>query len=134
MDMFMTEDNPVRRHSEKVTEHLPFCLDALVTSNDINSSLFLGSIFEIVELNSHFPENISSSCIYLNNGGMWSLSGMGDRRVPSKYSMSIVPAVTELITAQFFLPTICRYNEKMETVGSETEAYAIADTMAVSNS
>ncbi|XP_075520818.1 ATP-dependent Clp protease proteolytic subunit-related protein 1, chloroplastic [Primulina tabacum] len=144
MDMFMTEDSPVRRQAEKVTE-----------------------------------ESISSACNYLNNGGMWSLSGT-DERGPSKYSMSvsmyrgggrgsgrprtappdlpsllldarivylgmpIVPAVTELIVAQFMWldydsPTKPIYlyinssgtqDEKMETVGSETEAYAIADTMA----
>ncbi|KAL3651689.1 ATP-dependent Clp protease proteolytic subunit-related protein 1, chloroplastic [Castilleja foliolosa] len=145
MDMFMTEDNPVRRQSEKVTE-----------------------------------DTISSANNYLNNGGMWSMSGT-DERGPSKYSMSvsmyrgggtrgygrprtappdlpsllldarivylgmpIVPAVTELLVAQFMWldydsPTKPIYlyinssgtqNEKMETVGSETEAYAIADTMA----
>ncbi|KAL2254552.1 ATP-dependent Clp protease proteolytic subunit-related protein 1, chloroplastic [Sesamum indicum] len=144
MDMFMTEDNPVRRQAEKVTE-----------------------------------DSISSACNYLNNGGMWSLSGMNERG-PSKYSMSIsmyrgggrgfgrprtappdlpsllldarivflgmpiVPAVTELIIAQFMWldydsPTKPIYlyinspgtqNEQMETVGSETEAYAIADAMA----
>ncbi|KAL0356927.1 UNVERIFIED_CONTAM: ATP-dependent Clp protease proteolytic subunit-related protein 1, chloroplastic [Sesamum calycinum] len=144
MDMFMTEDNPARRQAEKVTE-----------------------------------DSISSACNYLNNGGMWSLSGMNERG-PSKYSMSvsmyrgggrgfgrprtappdlpsllldarivflgmpIVPAVTELIIAQFMWldydsPTKPIYlyinspgtqNENMETVGSETEAYAIADAMA----
>ncbi|KAL0365298.1 UNVERIFIED_CONTAM: ATP-dependent Clp protease proteolytic subunit-related protein 1, chloroplastic [Sesamum angustifolium] len=144
MDMFMTEDNPARRQAEKVTE-----------------------------------DSISSACNYLNNGGMWSLSGVNERG-PSKYSMSvsmyrgggrgfgrprtappdlpsllldarivflgmpIVPAVTELIIAQFMWldydsPTKPIYlyinspgtqNENMETVGSETEAYAIADAMA----
>ncbi|XP_047970924.1 ATP-dependent Clp protease proteolytic subunit-related protein 1, chloroplastic [Salvia hispanica] len=144
MDMFMTEDNPVRRQSEKVTE-----------------------------------ESISSACNYLNNGGMWSTTGMNERG-PSKYSMSvsmyrggargagrprtappdlpsllldarivylgmpIVPAVTELLVAQFmwldydsstkpiylYINSSGTQNEKMETVGSETEAYAIADTMA----
>ncbi|KAK4401764.1 ATP-dependent Clp protease proteolytic subunit-related protein 1, chloroplastic [Sesamum angolense] len=58
--------------------------------------------------------------------------------------MGIVPAVTELIIAQFMWldydsPTKPIYlyinspgtqNENMETVGSETEAYAIADAMA----
>ncbi|KAL1544318.1 ATP-dependent Clp protease proteolytic subunit-related protein 1, chloroplastic [Salvia divinorum] len=58
--------------------------------------------------------------------------------------MPIVPAVTELLVTQFMWldydrPTKPIYlyinssgtqNEKMETVGSETEAYAIADTMA----
>ncbi|KAK6916339.1 Clp protease proteolytic subunit /Translocation-enhancing protein TepA [Dillenia turbinata] len=145
MDMFMTEDNPVRRQAESVTE-----------------------------------ESISSAKNYLNNGGMWTMSGMGDRG-PSKYSMSvsmyrggargygrprtappdlpsllldaricylgmpIVPAVTELLVAQFmwldydnpskpiylYINSSGTQNEKMETVGSETEAYAIADTMAV---
>ncbi|KAL2537298.1 ATP-dependent Clp protease proteolytic subunit-related protein 1 [Forsythia ovata] len=144
IDMFMTEDNPVNRQAEKVTE-----------------------------------ESISSSCNYLNNGGMWSLSGMNERG-PSKYSMSvsmyrggargygrprtappdlpsllldarivylgmpIVPAVTELLVAQFmwldydspskpiylYINSSGTQNEKMETVGSETEAYAVADTMA----
>ncbi|XP_044489732.1 ATP-dependent Clp protease proteolytic subunit-related protein 1, chloroplastic-like isoform X2 [Mangifera indica] len=141
MDMFMTEDNPVCRQSER--------------------------------------ENISSAQNYLNNGGMWSLSGMNDRG-PSKYSMSvsmyrggarghgrprtappdlpsllldaricylgmpIVPAVTELLVAQFmwldfdnatkpiylYINSSGTQNEKKETVGSETEAYAIADAMA----
>ncbi|XVF01379.1 hypothetical protein REPUB_Repub04eG0083200 [Reevesia pubescens] len=53
MDMFMTEDNPVRRQSESVTE-----------------------------------EGISSARNYLDNGGMWSMSGIKDRG-PSKYSMSV---------------------------------------------
>ncbi|KAL0422526.1 UNVERIFIED_CONTAM: ATP-dependent Clp protease proteolytic subunit-related protein 1, chloroplastic [Sesamum latifolium] len=109
MDMFMTEDNPVRRQAEKVTE-----------------------------------DSISSACNYLNNVGMWSLSGMNDGG-PSKYSMSIsMYRGGELIIAQFMWldydsPTKPIYlyinspgtqNEKMETVGSETEAYAIADAMA----
>lgn len=144
MDMFMTEDNPARRQAERVTE-----------------------------------ETISSARNYLNNGGMWSVTGMADRG-PSKYSMSIsmyrggakgygrprtappdlpsllldarivylgmpiVPAVTELLIAQFmwldydspskpiylYINSSGTQNEKMETVGSETEAYAIADTMA----
>ncbi|KAK1359020.1 ATP-dependent Clp protease proteolytic subunit [Heracleum sosnowskyi] len=148
MDMFMTEDNPVRRQSEKVTE-----------------------------------ESISSSQNYINQGGMWSLSGVdGNGRGPSRYGMSvsmyrgggggrgngrprsappdlpsllldaricylgmpIVPAVTELLVAQFmwldfdnpskpiylYINSSGTQNEKMETVGSETEAYAIADMMA----
>ncbi|KAL6347056.1 hypothetical protein AAG906_012307 [Vitis piasezkii] len=143
MDMFMTEDNPISRQSERVTE-----------------------------------ESISSARNYLDNGGMWSLSGVNDRG-PSKYSMSvsmyrggrgsgrprtappdlpsllldaricylgmpIVPAVAELLVAQFmwldfdnaskpiylYINSTGTQNEKMETVGSETEAYAIADSMA----
>ncbi|XP_010243400.1 PREDICTED: ATP-dependent Clp protease proteolytic subunit-related protein 1, chloroplastic [Nelumbo nucifera] len=144
MDMFMTEDSPISRQAEKVTE-----------------------------------ESISSARNYLDQGGMWSLSGMKDGG-PSRYSMSvsmyrggargygrprsappdlpsllldaricylgmpIVPAVTELLVAQLmwldydnpskpiylYINSSGTQNEKMETVGSETEAYAIADTMA----
>ncbi|XP_077220623.1 CLP protease proteolytic subunit 1 [Tasmannia lanceolata] len=144
MDMFMTEDNPATRQSQKVTE-----------------------------------ENISSARNYLDNGGMYSLSGSG-MDGPSRYSMSvsmyrggargygrprsappdlpsllldaricylgmpIVPAVTELLVAQLmwldydnpskpiylYINSSGTQNEKRETVGSETEAYAIADTMA----
>ncbi|KAK1324074.1 hypothetical protein QJS10_CPA02g00300 [Acorus calamus] len=143
MDMFMTEDSPIMRQSQKATE-----------------------------------ESISSARNYLDNGGMWSQSGMKDE--VSKYSMSvsmysggargfarprsappdlpsllldaricflgmpIVPAVTELLVAQFmwldydnpskpiylYINSPGTQNEKMETVGSETEAYAIADTIA----
>ncbi|KAK1359014.1 ATP-dependent Clp protease proteolytic subunit [Heracleum sosnowskyi] len=58
--------------------------------------------------------------------------------------MPIVPAVTELLVAQFmwldfdnpskpiylYINSSGAQNEKMETVRSETEAYTIADTMA----
>ncbi|KAG9439922.1 hypothetical protein H6P81_020087 [Aristolochia fimbriata] len=144
IDMFMTEDNPVSRQAQKVTE-----------------------------------ESISSARNYLDNGGMWSLSGMEDHG-PSRYSMSvsmyrggargygrprsappdlpsllldaricylgmpIVPSVTELLVAQLmwldyddpskpiyiYINSSGTQNEKKESVGSETEAYAIADTMA----
>ncbi|GAY48705.1 hypothetical protein WN944_028657 [Citrus x changshan-huyou] len=144
MDMFMTEENPVCRQAASVTE-----------------------------------ETISSAHHYLNNGGMWSLSGMSDRG-PSKYSMSvsmyrggggvydmpqsappdlpsllldarivylgmpIVSAVTELLIAQFmwldfdnaskpiylYINSSGTQNEKKESVGAETDAYAIADAMA----
>ncbi|XP_078435355.1 CLP protease proteolytic subunit 1 [Wolffia australiana] len=144
MDMFMTEDSLIAKQSEKVTE-----------------------------------SSISSARNYLDNGGMWSQSGMQDNGV-SRYSMSvsmyrggargygrprtappdlpsllldaricylgmpILPAVTELLVAQLMWldydnPTKPIYlyinssgtqNEKLETVGSETDAYAIADTIA----
>ncbi|OMO73899.1 ClpP [Corchorus capsularis] len=143
MDMFMTEDNPFRRQSESLTE-----------------------------------ESISSARNYLDhNGGMWSMSGTGDRD-PSRYSMSvsmyrgggrgygrrsappdlpsllldsrivylgmpIVPAVTELLVAQFiyldfddttkpiylYINSPGTQNMKRENVGSETDAFAISDSM-----
>ncbi|CAA7387818.1 unnamed protein product [Spirodela intermedia] len=143
MDMFMTEDSLIAKQSEKVTE-----------------------------------QSISSARNYLDNGGMWSQSGMKDEA--SRYSMSvsmyrggargsgrprtappdlpsllldaricylgmpILPAVTELLVAQLmwldydnpskpiymYINSSGTQNEKLETVGSETDAYAIADTMA----
>ncbi|KAK9135344.1 hypothetical protein Syun_014674 [Stephania yunnanensis] len=142
MDMFMTEDSPIAR--QKVSE-----------------------------------ESISSARNYIDNGGMWSVSGM-NKNDASRYSMKvsmyrggargsgrprsappdlpsllldarivylgmpIFPAVTELLVAQLmwldydnpskpiylYINSPGTQNEKMETVGSETEAYAIADTMA----
>lgn len=141
MDMFLTEDNPARRLSESVTE-----------------------------------ESISSCYNYLNNGGVWSMSGMNKAAPPtanmnvSMYGggvesdidieppdlpsllldarivylgMPIVESVTELVVAQFlwldyddpskpihlYINSPGTQNEEMETVGSETEAYAIADMM-----
>ncbi|KAL9367495.1 hypothetical protein Peur_038694 [Populus x canadensis] len=109
MDMFMTEDNPVRRQSGSVTE-----------------------------------ESISSRKNYLDHGGMYSLSGMMDRG-PPKYSMSVTmyrgggrgygrPESAPPDFPSLLLDARICYlgmpNEKMETVGSETEAYAIADTMS----
>ncbi|GKV26472.1 hypothetical protein SLEP1_g35763 [Rubroshorea leprosula] len=143
MNMFLTEDSPIRRQSESVTE-----------------------------------ESISSAYSYLNKGGMYSLSGMDDKKysrfgmkasmyhggggygrprtpppdLPSLLldarivylGMPIVPAVTELIVAQLmfldyddqtkpiyiYINSSGTLNEKMEIVGSETEAYAIADSMS----
>ncbi|RVW72411.1 ATP-dependent Clp protease proteolytic subunit-related protein 1, chloroplastic [Vitis vinifera] len=98
MDMFMTEDNPISRQSERVTE----MLDLLSGHASKSFSLFVYPV-------------------------LW-----------------IVPAVAELLVAQFmwldfdnpskpiylYINSTGTQNEKMETVGSETEAYAIADSMA----
>ncbi|XP_010542091.1 PREDICTED: ATP-dependent Clp protease proteolytic subunit-related protein 1, chloroplastic-like [Tarenaya hassleriana] len=71
-------------------------------------------------------------------------AGSPDESVSIVYlGMPIVPAVTELIIAQFmyldyndsskpiflYINSSGTQNEKMETVGSETEAFAIADAM-----
>ncbi|KAI9110937.1 hypothetical protein K1719_018057 [Acacia pycnantha] len=145
IDMFMTEDNPVQRQTGIVTE-----------------------------------ESISSAKAYLDNGGMWNLSGMGDQG-PARCSMSarmyrgagaygrprsgppdlpsllldarivylgmpMVPEVTELLVAQFmwlnyddrskpvylYINSPGTQDENRQIVGSEGEAYAIADAMAVS--
>lgn len=147
MDMFMTEDNPVRRQSEKVTEE-----SISSSQNYINH----GGMWSLsgVDGNGRGPSRYGMSVSMYRGGG-----GRGNGRprsappdLPSLLldaricylGMPIVPAVTELLVAQFmwldydnpskpiylYINSSGTQNEKMETVGSETEAYAIADTMA----
>ncbi|EYU31551.1 hypothetical protein MIMGU_mgv1a0265131mg, partial [Erythranthe guttata] len=144
MDMFMTEDNPVRRQAGKVTED---------TISSANNYLNNGGMWSMADANERGPSKYSMSVSMYRGGAR----GSGRPRtappdLPSLLldarivylGMPIVPAVTELLVAQFMWldydsPTKPIYlyinssgtqNEKMETVGSETEAYAIADTMA----
>ncbi|KAA8536271.1 hypothetical protein F0562_028749 [Nyssa sinensis] len=144
MDMFMTEDNPVRRQSERVTE------DSISSaSNYLNH----GGMWSLSGMNERGPSKYSMSVSMYRGGAR----GYGRPRtappdLPSLLldaricylGMPIVPAVTELLVAQFmwldydnpskpiylYINSSGTQNEKMETVGSETEAYAIADTMA----
>ncbi|KAL1812046.1 hypothetical protein ACET3Z_022111 [Daucus carota] len=147
MDMFMTEDNPVRRQSEKVTEE-----SISSSQNYINH----GGMWSLsgIDGTGRGPSKYGMSVSMYRGGG-----GRGNGRprsappdLPSLLldaricylGMPIVPAVTELLVAQFmwldydnpskpiylYINSSGTQNEKMETVGSETEAYAIADTMA----
>ncbi|CAI9299646.1 unnamed protein product [Lactuca saligna] len=73
--------------------------------------------------------------------------GGGGRASGRPRSALIVPEVTELLFAQFmwldydnppnpiylYINSSGTQNDKMETVGSETEAYTIADIMAITN-
>ncbi|KAK6159215.1 hypothetical protein DH2020_006529 [Rehmannia glutinosa] len=144
MDMFMTEDNPVRQQAEKVTE------DSISSACNYLSN---GGMWSLSDMNERGPSKYSMSVSMYRGGAR----GYGRPRtappdLPSLLldarivylGMPIVPAVTELLVAQFMWldydsPTKPIYlyinssgtqNEKMETVGSETEAYAVADTMA----
>lgn len=144
MDMFMTEDNPVRRQSEKVTEQ---------SISSACNYLDNGGMWSLRGMDDRGPSKYSMS-VSMYRGGA---KGYGRPRtappdLPSLLldarivylGMPIVPAVTELIVAQFmwldydnpskpiylYINSSGTQNEKMETVGSETEAYAIADTMA----
>ncbi|XP_009616895.1 ATP-dependent Clp protease proteolytic subunit-related protein 1, chloroplastic-like [Nicotiana tabacum] len=144
MDMFMTEDNPVRRQSESVTE------DSISSANNYLSN---GGMWSMSGMNDRGPSKYSMSVSMYRGGAR----GSGRPRtappdLPSLLldarivylGMPIVPAVTELLVAQFmwldydnpskpiylYINSSGTQNEKMETVGSETEAYAIADTMA----
>ncbi|KAH9608490.1 hypothetical protein KSS87_016288 [Heliosperma pusillum] len=144
MDMFMTEDNPVRRQSEKVTEQ---------SISSASNYLDNGGMWSCRGTDNRGPSKYSMSVSMYRGGGR----GFGRPRtappdLPSLLldariiylGMPIVPAVTELLVAQFmwldydnpakpiylYINSSGTQNEKMETVGSETEAYAIADTMA----
>ncbi|KAF2320928.1 hypothetical protein GH714_031969 [Hevea brasiliensis] len=144
LDMFMTEDNPVRRQSESVTEE---------SISSRKNYLDHGGMYSVSGMMDSGPSKYSMSVSMYRGGGR----GYGRPRsappdLPSLLldaricylGMPIVPAVTELLVAQFmyldyddsskpiylYINSSGTQNEKMETVGSETEAYAIADAMA----
>lgn len=144
MDMFMTEDNPIRRQSEKVTEE---------SISSARNYLDHGGMWSSSGMTERGPSKYSMSVSMYRGGGR---GGGRPRTAPPDLpsllldaricylGMPIVPAVTELLVAQFmwldydspskpiylYINSSGTQNEKMETVGSETEAYAIADTMA----
>ncbi|KAL5713623.1 endopeptidase Clp [Ranunculus cassubicifolius] len=144
MDMFMTEDSPIARQAEKVTEE---------TISSARNYLDHGGMWSSSGMHDAGPSKYSMSVSMYRGGGR----GIGRPRsappdLPSLLldaricylGMPIVPAVTELLVAQFmwldydnpskpiylYINSSGTQDEKMETVGSETEAYAIADTMA----
>ncbi|XP_042516411.1 ATP-dependent Clp protease proteolytic subunit-related protein 1, chloroplastic [Macadamia integrifolia] len=144
MDMFMTEDSPIRKQSEKVTEE---------TISSARNYLDHGGMWSSSGMKDGGPSRYSMSVSMYRGGAR----GYGRPRtappdLPSLLldaricylGMPIVPAVTELLVAQLmwldydnpskpiylYINSPGTQNEKMETVGSETEAYAIADTMA----
>ncbi|WMV51011.1 hypothetical protein MTR67_044396 [Solanum verrucosum] len=141
MDMFMTEDNPARRQSGSVTE------ESIASSHNYLKN---GGMWSMSGMNKRGPSTCSMSVSMYGGGGARSdrpptappdlPSLLLDARIVY-LGMPIVEAVTELIVAQFMWldfdnPTKPVYlyinssgtqNEEMETVGSETEAYAIAD-------
>ncbi|KAJ9159425.1 hypothetical protein P3X46_024933 [Hevea brasiliensis] len=144
LDMFMTEDNPVRRQSESVTEE---------GISSRKNYLDHGGMYSVSGMMDSGPSKYSMSVSMYRGGSR----GYGRPRsappdLPSLLldaricylGMPIVPAVTELLVAQFmyldyddsskpiylYINSSGTQNEKMETVGSETEAYAIADAMA----
>ncbi|KAF5206329.1 Atp-dependent clp protease proteolytic subunit [Thalictrum thalictroides] len=144
MDMFMTEDSPINRQSAKVTEE---------NISSARNYLDHGGMWSQSGMKDAGPSRYSMSVSMYRGGAR----GYGRPRsappdLPSLLldaricylGMPIVPAVTELLVAQFmwldydnpskpiylYINSSGTQNEKMETVGSETEAYAIADTMA----
>nr|KYP75291.1 hypothetical protein KK1_008011 [Cajanus cajan] len=146
MDMFMTEDNPIRQQTERVTEE---------SISSAKNYMDHGGMWSLSTMGKNDASKYSMSVSMYRGGGR----GAGRPRtappdLPSLLldaricylGMPIVPAVTELLVAQFMWldydnPTKPIYlyinssgtqasNEKNETVGSETEAYSIADMMS----
>lgn len=143
MDMFMTEDNPARRQAETVTE------ESISSSYNYLNHGGMWTPSGMVDMG---PAKLSMSVSMYRGGGR---PGQRPRSAPPDLpsllldarivylGMPIVPAVTELLVAQFlwldydnpakpiylYINSSGTQNDKMETVGSETEAYAIADMM-----
>ncbi|KAK8923889.1 hypothetical protein KSP39_PZI019362 [Platanthera zijinensis] len=143
LDMFMTEDNPVRRQQEKVTE------ESISSSRNYLENGGMWSLAGVKEGPSKYSMSVS---MYRGGARGYGRPRSAPPDLPSLLldaricylGMPIVPAVTELIVAQLmwldydspskpiylYINSSGTQNEKMENVGSETEAYAIADTMA----
>ncbi|XP_050210618.1 ATP-dependent Clp protease proteolytic subunit-related protein 1, chloroplastic [Mercurialis annua] len=146
LDMFMTEDNPVRRQAESVTEE---------SISSRSNYLDHGGMYNVSGMADRGPSKYSMSVSMYRGGGGGRGFGRPRSAPPDLPSllldaricylgMPIVPAVTELLVAQFmyldyddstkpiylYINSSGTQNEKMETVGSETEAYAIADAMS----
>lgn len=142
MDMFMTEDNPVRRQAEKVTEE---------TISSRRNYLDNGGMYSLSGMKEGPSKYSMSVSMYRGGSRGYGRPRTAPPDLPSLLldarivylGMPIVPAVTELLVAQFmwldydspskpiylYINSPGTQNEKMENVGSETEAYAIADTM-----
>ncbi|MCL7042287.1 hypothetical protein MKW94_021228 [Papaver nudicaule] len=147
LDMFMTEDNVASRQSKKVTEE---------SISSTRNYLDHGGMWSSSGMDDggHSRYSMSMS-VSMYRGGSRGGNGRPRSAPPDLPSllldaricylgMPIVPSVTELLVAQLmwldydnpskpiylYINSSGTQNEKMETVGSETEAYAIADTMA----
>lgn len=142
MDMFMTEDNPVRRQAEKVTEE---------SISSARNYLDNGGMYSLTGMKEGASKYSMSVSMYRGGARGYGRPRTAPPDLPSLLldarivylGMPIVPAVTELLVAQFmwldydnpskpiylYINSPGTQNEKMETVGSETEAYAIADTI-----
>ncbi|KAF8096652.1 hypothetical protein N665_0304s0017 [Sinapis alba] len=156
MDMFMTKDSPVRRQAEKVRE-----MDTRKSISSRRNYLDNGGIWSMSGTNVADPRRNSMS-VQMYRGGGGGGGSERPRNAPPDFSFfalgcsdmlawhasntfHIVPAVTELLVAQFmwldydnpakpiylYINSPGTQNEKMETVGSETKAYDnIADSIS----
>ncbi|XP_042417046.1 ATP-dependent Clp protease proteolytic subunit-related protein 1, chloroplastic-like [Zingiber officinale] len=142
MDMFLTEDNPVTRQATKVTEE---------SISSARSYIDNGGMYSLNGLEASSNYNMSVS-MYRGGGRGYGRLRSAPPDLPSLLldarivylGMPMVPAVTELLVAQFmwldyddsskpiylYINSSGTQNVEGETVGSETEAYAIADMIA----
>eukprot|EP00246_Nothoceros_aenigmaticus_P014675 TRINITY_DN5752_c0_g1_i1.p1 TRINITY_DN5752_c0_g1~~TRINITY_DN5752_c0_g1_i1.p1 ORF type:complete len:392 (+),score=65.41 TRINITY_DN5752_c0_g1_i1:203-1378(+) len=142
MDMFMTEDSPMRKQFEGVTE------DSISSAKNYKEGTGLWDATQL----KHAPSRLSMSVSMYRGGGGYGRPKTAPPDLPSLLldaricylGMPIVPAVTELIVAEllwldfdnpakpiyFYINSSGTQNDKRESIGFETEAYAIADTIA----
>ncbi|GAU14994.1 hypothetical protein TSUD_47890 [Trifolium subterraneum] len=143
MDMFLNADNPVHKMSGNVTEESISAAKSYLENSGMGSISSMGK---------NGPSRHSMSVSMYRGGGR----GRRPRRAPPDLpsllldaricflGMPIVPAVTELILGQLmyldyddpskpiylYINSPGTQNEKRENVGSETDAYSIADMIA----
>lgn len=144
MDMFVSTDNPVHQMSQRVTE------ESITSAKSYLSHSGMDSIYS---MDNNGSSRTTSMSVRMYRGG----GGMGRRRrappdLPSilldarilYLGMPIVPAVAELILAQLmwldyddpskpvhlYINSPGTRNVKNEIVGSETDAYSIADMIS----
>ncbi|XP_022763503.1 ATP-dependent Clp protease proteolytic subunit-related protein 1, chloroplastic [Durio zibethinus] len=148
MEMFMTEDSPFRRQSGKVTEE---------SISSARSYLDNGGMWTMSSIKARGHSNYSmSASMYQGGGRGYGRPGTAPPDLPSLLldaricflGMPIVPEVTELIVAQlmwlqfddpskpifFYINSSGTLDEDAQLVGSETDAYAIADALSMCSS
>ncbi|KAH7441492.1 hypothetical protein KP509_03G040500 [Ceratopteris richardii] len=147
MDMFMTEDNPVNRLSARVTEK------TISSAHHYTEGTGMWNMTTLENGPSRMRMSVS---MYRGGGGGYGRPKTAPPDLPSLLldaricylGMPIVPAVTELVVAEllwldydnptkpiyFYINSPGTQNEKRESIGFETEAYAIADTIAYAKS
>ncbi|KAJ7522337.1 hypothetical protein O6H91_18G007000 [Diphasiastrum complanatum] len=141
MDMFMTEESPIKRQAERVTE------DSISSAQYYKDGTGMWNMTTLQQ----GPSRLSMSVNMYRGGGGYGRPKTAPPDLPSLLldaricflGMPIVPAVTELIIAEllwldydnpskpiyFYINSPGTQNEKRESIGFETEAYAIADTI-----
>ncbi|XP_058757359.1 ATP-dependent Clp protease proteolytic subunit-related protein 1, chloroplastic-like [Vicia villosa] len=143
MDMFMSSNNPIHQMSQRVTEE---------SISSAKSYLDHSGMGRISSMDINGSSRTSMSVSMYRGGGRGGRRRRGPPDLPSilldaricYLGMPIVPAVTELILGQLmwldydnpgkpvylYINSSGSQNEKNETVGSETDAYSIADALS----